>query len=143
MPFISITRLRVRSWRHLPAFIIQALRSARQAKLATGSMAVSIMREARNTFWTRTMWEHEEAMRRAFMLSGAHRRVMPRLLKWCDEASVVHWIDERPELPSWTEAHQRMQQEGRRSKVSHLSEAHKAYEIPSPDMRVKRELRFK
>jgi Domain of unknown function (DUF3291) len=142
MPLISITRLRVRSWRYLPAFAIQALRSARQAGFTTGNMAVSIMREARNTFWTRTLWEDEEAMR-AFMISGVRRTVMPRLLEWCDEASVVHWLEKRPELPSWTEAHRRMQQEGRRSKVNHPSEAHRAYTIPSPDLRSKRELRFK
>ena len=37
MPFVSITRLRVRSWRYLPGFLIQSFRAARQAKRATGS----------------------------------------------------------------------------------------------------------
>jgi hypothetical protein len=32
---------------------------------------------------------------RAFMLSGAHQRAMPKLFNWCDEASVVHW-NQRP-----------------------------------------------
>jgi len=68
---------------------------------------------------------------------------MPRLLEWCDEASIVHWLQESAELPSWDEAHRRIQQEGRRSKVNHPSAAHLAYEIPSPNPRSKRELRLK
>jgi hypothetical protein len=140
--FVSITRLRVRSWRFLPAFFVQTIRVARQAKAAAGSLAVSILRDAQNTFWTRTVWESEDAMR-SFMLSGVHRSVMPRLLTWCDEASVVHWIQETSELPSWEEAHQRMERDGRRSKVTHPSARHLAYQIPSPTVHSRRELRFK
>ena len=131
MPFVSITRLRVRSWRYLPAFLFQALRAARQASAAAGSLAVSTLRDADLAFWTRTVWSDEAAMR-SFMTSGVHRRVMPRLLKWCDEASVVHWIQDARDPPSWSESHRRMQQEGRRSKVNHPSEAHRRFEIPRP-----------
>jgi hypothetical protein len=42
MPFVSITRLRVRRWRLLPQFLIQSIRIARQAQRAAGSIAVSI-----------------------------------------------------------------------------------------------------
>lgn len=31
MPFVSIARLRVRSWSYVPAFVVQTLRIARQA----------------------------------------------------------------------------------------------------------------
>jgi hypothetical protein len=41
---------------------------------------------------------------RSFMLSGAHRNVMPRLAEWCDEAAVAHWIQGAVEPPSWPEA---------------------------------------
>jgi hypothetical protein len=140
MPFVSITRLRVRSWRYLPAFLFQALRAARQAKAASGSLAVSILRDADLAFWTRTVWIEEAAMR-SFMVSGAHRSVMPRLLEWCDEASVVHWVQDAPEPPSWPESHRCMQQVGRRSKVNHPSEAQRRFEIPEP--RRTAELKFK
>jgi len=69
---------------------------------------------------------------KSFMLSGAHRKAMPRLLDWCDEAALVHWTRETSGEPSWEEAHQRIQQEGRRSKVKHPSPAHEKYEIPKP-----------
>jgi uncharacterized protein DUF3291 len=140
MPFVSITRLRVRSWRYLPAFLIHAFRAAWQAKAAPTSIAVSLLRDADRAFWTRTLWNEEAAMR-AFMLSGPHRRAMPRLLEWCDEASVVNWMQDSREPPPWREAHRRMQQDGRRSKVNHPSERQLRLELPEPRMGT--ELKFK
>ncbi len=77
MPFISITRLRVRSWRFLPSFFIQAILSARQARGAIGNLSVSVLRETGNVFWTCTLWNSESSMK-SYMLSGPHRRVMPQ-----------------------------------------------------------------
>jgi hypothetical protein len=131
MAFVSITRLRVRAWRYLPAFLIQSFRSARQAKRTAGNIAASVMRDANGAFWTRTVWGDEAAMR-SFMRSGAHRRVMPRLVQWCDEAAVTHWVQDATAPPSWQEAHQRLQQAGRRSRVAHPSEAHRRFEIQPP-----------
>ena len=131
MPFVSITRLRVRRWRYLPQFLVQSIRAARQAKRAAGSLAVSILRDADRAFWIRTVWSDEAAMR-FFMQSGVHRRVMARLPEWCDEAAVVHWVQDAEEPPSWAEAHRRLQQEGRRSRVSHPTEAQRRFEIREP-----------
>jgi hypothetical protein len=41
MPFASITRLRVRSWQYLPAFLIQSVRAVRRAKHAAGNVVMS------------------------------------------------------------------------------------------------------
>jgi hypothetical protein len=142
MPLISITRLRVRPWRYLPAFLIAALRSALQARRARGNLAVSVLKEARNTFWTRSLWTDEAAMKN-FMVSGAHRTIMPHLLEWCDEASVAHWTQDSAQQPTWEEVYQRMRRDGRVSKVNHPSEAHRRFEIPAPKVRRNGELRFK
>lgn len=142
MPFVSITRLRVRAYRYLPAFLVQAFRCAWQAKVSKDCLSVSIMRQAHRTFWTRTVWTDVSAMK-AFMRSGVHRRVMPSLLEWCDEASVADWVKESQEPPSWEEVHRRMRRDGRPSKVNRPSGAHVRFEIPGPPMRTKGELRFK
>ena len=142
MPFVSVTRLRLRSWRFLPAFAWFALRSSRQAGRSEGNLETKLFREARNTFWTATSWADEAAMKN-FMLSGAHRRAMRNLAHWCDEASVVHWSQENSDLPDWHEACNRLRREGRRSKVNHPSPAHIAYEFPEPAVRPGAELRSK
>jgi hypothetical protein len=131
MPLVSITRLRVRSWRYLVPFMYFSLRSSRQAKVAEGNLAVSLLRDSNNAYWTRTVWTTEAAMK-SFMLAGAHRRVMPRLLEWCDEAALVHWAQDSDREPDWEEAHRRLQQEGRRSKVNHPSPQHEKYLIAKP-----------
>jgi|SRR6516162_172785 len=131
MPLISITRLRVRSFRYLPAFLLGALRSAREAKNASGNLAVSVLSDANFAFWTCTLWSDERAMR-AFMFAPAHRRLMPKLLQWCDEAAVAHWLQDSMQPPSWQEAHRRLQQEGRTSKVDCPSAAQLDFEVPPP-----------
>ncbi len=131
MPLISVTRLRVRSVLYVPGFIFFALWSARQARRAAGCLDVGLLNDAHRTFWTRTTWVDEAAMRN-FMLAQPHRRAMKKLANWCDEASVVHWTQDTPRLPDWQEAHRRMVSEGRRSKVSHPSPDHEAYRIVPP-----------
>lgn len=134
MKLISITRLRVRSVRYLPSFLWFTLRSARQAKRAEGNLQTKLVSDAKLTFWTLTAWNDEAAMR-SYMMNGAHHRAMPKLLDWCDEASVVHWLQESDELPTIQEAHRRMQSEGRTSKVRHPSPDQVAYRITQPNVR--------
>ncbi len=142
MPLISITRLRVRSWRFLPSFFVYAFRSAKEATAAEGNLAAKVLNDRRNTFWTATSWSNERAMK-AFLVSGAHAVAMRKLLHWCDEAAVAHWTQDSAEMPSWAEAHERMQRDGRPSKVNHPSPAHVAYEIPQPATDGRRERTFK
>jgi hypothetical protein len=142
MPFISITRLRVRSWRFLPSFFVQAVLSARQARAADGNLGVSVLRESGSIFWTRSLWNSESSMK-SYILAGAHRRVMPRLLKWCNEAAVVHWTQESVQPPEWQEAHRQLVGIGRLSKVLHPSEAQRLFQIPAPEIPPGKELRWK
>jgi heme-degrading monooxygenase HmoA len=131
MIFVSVTRLRVRSLFVLPQFVWRAFQSVRQTERSPGFLTGRVLRETRNTFWTITAWNGAEAMN-AFRVSGAHRAAMPSLIDWCDEASVMHWMQETAQLPSWAEAHRRMVAEGRQSKVGHPSPGQLANHIPEP-----------
>jgi quinol monooxygenase YgiN len=131
MPAISVTRLRVRKWRYLPSFIIWSLRSAAQAKKAPGNLGVALLRDQNNTYWTKTVWKDEGAVK-AYMVSEPHRSAMPKLLEWCDEASLVRWTQDDATLPSWQDAHRRLEREGRPSKVNHPSDAHPTLKFPPP-----------
>jgi hypothetical protein len=123
MPFISVTRLRIRSVRYLPSFAPHAFGSLRQARRARGFLGGALTAERRWTFWTVTSWDTEESMR-GFMAAAAHAEAMRHLAEWCDEASVAHWVKEDAVLPSLAEADQRMRQIGRPSRVKAPSPRH-------------------
>lgn len=131
MTIVSITRLRVRSWQYLVPFLFYALRSARQARHSQGNVATSLLRDSDRTFWTRTVWASESAMK-DFMLAGAHRQSMRKILEWCDEAALVHWEQQDDREPSWPDAHEKLQTQGRLSKVNHPSAAHESFRIRPP-----------
>lgn len=131
MRFISITRLRLRSVRFLPSFALHAFRSLRQARSAAGFQGGSLLNDREWTFWTMTAWDSQQSMR-AYMTDGSHRTAMPRLLEWCDEASVVHWEQPDDALPSWGEADRRMRAEGRASKVRQASAHHETLTYREP-----------
>lgn len=131
MPFVSVTRLRIRSARFLPSFAWQTYRSLQQIRRAEGFKDGSILADRRWTFWTMTVWDSQEDMRR-YMTEGAHRKAMPYLLDWCDEASVVHWTQPGAEVPAWTEADERMRGSGRISKVRHPSSDHATLRYRAP-----------
>jgi Domain of unknown function (DUF3291) len=131
MVLISATRLRVRSLFYLPQFSWATLLSARQLTHAAGFLGGRLLIDRYRNFWTLTAWEDETAMRR-FRNDGVHRKVMPKLLQWCDEATLVHWHQETPTLPDWQEAHQRMISEGKLSKVNHPSPNHATKDFPEP-----------
>jgi heme-degrading monooxygenase HmoA len=131
MPFVSVTRLRLRSVRFLPFFAAYTLRSLSQVKKAPGFRGGSLLPDRSWTFWTMTTWDDQESMRR-FMTSGSHRAAMPHLLDWCDEASVVHWNQPENALPSWSDADRRMRKSGRASKVRFPSAAHATLSYRTP-----------
>lgn len=125
MTVAAVTRLHLRSARYVPALIFHALFSLVQARRAPGNLSVTTRRDAHGAFWTLTLWRDAEALR-GFMLSGAHRKSMPRLSDWCDEASLVRfdWNAETP--PSWNEAERRLKDEGRTSAVKYPNAAQTA-----------------
>jgi hypothetical protein len=129
MPLISLTRLRLRSFRYLLQFAWQSHRISRQAERTPGFLAGKVYGDPRHlTFWTATVWENDAAMR-SFRGSGPHQIAMPRLAHWCDEASVVHWNQPGSEVPEPDIALRRMRAEGRLMRVRHPSLQHAAGKI--------------
>jgi len=129
--FASVTRVRVRSVRYLPAFVWQIFLSQRQVMRAPGFCGGRLLADAGRTFWTLTVWESDQAMK-AFRGSAAHAKVMPRLAEWCDEAANAHWTASADTVPLWPEAHKHLTEEGRLSPVAHPSPGHEARAFPKP-----------
>ncbi|MEO8098973.1 MAG: DUF3291 domain-containing protein [Acidobacteriota bacterium] len=115
----------------MPRFLWHALRSQAQARRAPGNLSLDVLNDTRFAFWTRSSWQDEASMR-AFLLSGAHKKAMPTLAHMCDEAAIVHWEQEGGELPTWQEAHRRLVESGRPSRVRHPSVDQEARHIPAP-----------
>jgi hypothetical protein len=132
--FVSVTRLRLRSLRFFPVFAWHTWASTRQLRRAPGFVSGQLAGEGSRGYWTITGWTNEAAMRR-YRNTDAHQRAMPKLLRWCDEASVAHWKQDDPALPGPAEALDRMVREGRLSKLRHPSLAHAAGQI-APARRV-------
>lgn len=128
MAFIAVTRLRVRSLRYMPAFVLYAARSASQARKSSGNLDTRFRRTQGLTFWTFTAWADQPSME-AYRSGHPHRQAMPKLRDWCDEASVAHWSQPSDALPGWDYATNRMAEIGRLSKVSHPSPMQRRGEI--------------
>lgn len=124
MVFVSITRLRIRSLRFMPAFALHTWRVLRQTRRAGGYLDGSLLADRKLTFWTMTLWRDQSDMK-GYMTSGAHLKAMPKLLDWCDEASVAHWTQDDMVPPDWAEADRRMREEGRPSKVRNPGPDHR------------------
>ena len=128
MPVVSITLLRIRRKRFLPAFFFHTLRSQRQLRRSDGFLGGYMAIGTRLSFWTVTAWRDLEAMR-SFRRTGAHLKAMPKLLDWCNEAAVatLENADETPPTPA--EAAAALAAQGRISKVRNPSVGHQAGEI--------------
>ena len=132
--FISATRLHVRRAHYLPLIFRYVLDVNRQVERAPGFLGGKLLYESGKTFWTLTFWEDESAMRK-FQSSGAHLYVMPKLLDWCDEASVDHWHEPHANdenFLDWQAVWQHMSANGRTSKVHFPSVAQRAGQITKP-----------
>lgn len=132
--FVSVTRLRVRLLRDLPAFLWQTFLAQRQVLRAPGFCGGRLLIDRRRTFWTLTAWQDERAMKE-FRGSAAHAKVMPRLAEWCDEAAYAHWTSNGVSVSDWREAYEHLIAEGRLSRVTRPSREHSARQFPAPRLK--------
>ena len=135
MPFVSLTRLKLRSIRFVPSFVIHTMRSIEQVKHAPGFRTGALLADRSWTFWTMTAWDSQEMMRQ-YLINGPHKKAMTFLIEWCDEASVAHWDQAEETLPSWTVADGRMRESGRPSKVKNPSPRHANLQYRTPRLTI-------
>ncbi|HWB23834.1 MAG TPA: hypothetical protein VG738_00045 [Chitinophagaceae bacterium] len=116
MPFISLTRLKVRSVFYLPGFLRANEASVRQLVVTPGYLAGKELIDKAFVFWTVTAWEDEKAMK-VFRNGEAHRKAMQKLPQWCSEAAYTHWQQDTAELPGTALMYEKIMTEGKLTKV--------------------------
>lgn len=136
MPVVSITRLRLRAWRFLPSFFLYSFRSARQAERTPGFVGGWLGGSGGNAYWTVTAWRDDASMK-TFRDRNEHKAAMPKLLNWCDEASVARLEQTGTDVPDGEAVFQTLSRGGRTSKVRHPTAEHSAGRTV-PDGRVPR-----
>ena len=125
MPLVSITRLRIRSWRFMPSFGIYSLRALFQAQKSPGFLAGWVGQSAGRAFWTITVWRDEAAMKH-YRDHHAHKAAMPKMLNWGDEAAMARYEQAAGTAPTAVEARDALASRGRISKVRYPTADHAA-----------------
>ncbi len=115
----------------MPQFALDTWLANRQVRSAKGFLTGKLLPDRERAFWTLTAWDSQESMRQ-YMTSGSHAKAMPKLMHWCDQASVAHWMQEDAALPTWEEADRRMRATGRVSKVKYPSPEHAGLNFRTP-----------
>jgi hypothetical protein len=100
MPVVVATRMKVRRWRDLPAFMRGSMAAARQAEYTPGFLAGQVRMEAKRVFWTLTVWQCPHDMV-AVRDSGVHAAVAPRLAGSASEGYFGTWESATGDAPSW------------------------------------------
>ena len=123
MPLVSITRLRIRSWRFLLPFAVYSQRSVAQARKSPGFLSGWVGSSGNRAFWTVTVWTDEAAMKR-FRDTGVHKTSMPKMLDWADEGAMARYEQVETDPPTGPEAQAALSSRGRTSKVRNPTPDH-------------------
>ena len=100
------SRLVLRRYRDVPAFLRLSMRLHREAARAPGCVGVGLRAEVRRrTFWTASLWTDPQAIR-SFVASPTHRRAMTTFADRMHSSAFETWSSSRP--PTWSEVGSRL-----------------------------------
>jgi hypothetical protein len=135
MALISLTRLRLRSWRFYPGFVVWVMASLFQSLRSHDLLGLVLLRDRAHTFWTLTLWSDREAMQ-DFRNHGSYSKAMRQLSQWCDESAAAHWLvpDDPCQLShlDWTDLHTRLMRDGHFAPLPQASANQLSKSIPNP-----------
>ena len=131
MPFIVVTRLRLKDPALQDEFFTDAVAAIEQAQKSEGNLAVDALADADNTWWTVTAWQERRQMR-AYVGADPHRGIMAHLDRFCDEATFVDWEQDSPGVPDWQTNWRHLVADGTAARLTEPSAAHQTREFPAP-----------
>lgn len=103
MPYLTITRLRLKSRLMTPKFLAANEPIFQQLMQSEGYLDGKTLLDFGRGAWTISLWKDAESMKR-FYQSGAHRAMMPLLDYYADEGANRTVEYGQYTLPSWKKA---------------------------------------
>jgi hypothetical protein len=132
MVVLSMTRFRLKSMWLLPKFMLANEAAVTQLRAADGFIEGKILADLPRDLWTCVMWASDADMK-AYVTSGAHRALMPKLSSFACEGVTTHMPYDLLDLPSWTFVHQKLTAIGSfTSALDAPSQDHLAHVIAAP-----------
>lgn len=109
---VMASHFKVRGFRHVLPFFIDALRVHRQVRRAEGAYGISLVaRPVRREFWTLSAWRDQAALQ-AMVRTEPHRTVMKRHRPAMAESAFRFWTVPAGELPvTWDDALRRLEKD--------------------------------
>ncbi len=106
---VMASRLPLRSYRHIPAFLVRSEAIRRQLATAPGLLGYSLHADlARKTFWTLSAWTDRAALMR-FNAADPHRSAAQATRPVMQPPTFVFWTATAGDLPiAWPEARRRL-----------------------------------
>jgi hypothetical protein len=110
------SQLRLRSYRHVPSFLLAAMKIRKQVLASPGAVGVTLIAQpARKTFWTLSAWTDEAAMAQ-FVRAAPHVGIMQKFHDRLAGTAFAQWELEPAGLPKklsnakelWDEARTRL-----------------------------------
>lgn len=130
MPYLSVTRLKLKSRRMVPGFLKAIQPTFDQVVRSPGYLDGKALVDFSGGAWTMTLWTDQESMRK-FYLSGAHRALMPRLDEFSCEACNRGAPTDNEGLLSWREARNFLAEGAKYQHVAQPSLHHMEQYIPT------------
>lgn len=105
----QVTRLELRRFRHVPGFLIEALRIRRAAQQAPGAIGITLRAAPlRRSFWTLSIWT-DQASVDAFVSHETHLATMRRFRSRMAGSRFLAWqLEPGTSPPTWDHALQRL-----------------------------------
>ncbi len=100
MVYVSMTRMKLKAFYHLPLSLFHTVFIIRQIQQSPGFMVGKIMAAADLSMWTVTLWQSEVDLNN-FYRSGCHAQTSRSIYHWATEAAHAHQAVQIQELPSW------------------------------------------
>ena len=131
MPYLSITRLKLKSPLLLLPFLLKTEQVIHQIKTSPGFLQGKLLATLDLSMWTATLWVSEADLR-SFYQEGAHRHAMKKLSLWASEATSGHSSVTTDMIPSWEEMRIQLGNTGRFHSLQQPSVHHLRQVIPPP-----------